>query len=183
MARPALGMEYLEIAEEQLRTTRDACEIRILQAFVLPLRQHLSIQETAKIVGRSPRWVSAARAQYIRNEGKIPKVKNSYRNHAYMTIDEEKEFLAPFVESACVGGITVVNDIHQALEEHLGHKVASATAYNLLHRHKWRKVAPDKRHVEADVQAQEEWKKNCRIQSPKFEKNTLKSVEKLSHYV
>lgn len=35
-----------------------------------------------------------------------------------------------------------------------------ATTYNLLHRHGWRKLAPDKKHPKADVDAQEEWKKN-----------------------
>jgi hypothetical protein len=33
---------------------------------------------------------------------------------------------------------------------------------NLLHRHGRRKLAPDKRNVAADVQAQEEWKKTSR---------------------
>jgi transposase len=54
----------------------------------------------------------------------------------------------------------VVSVIHNALEQHLGHRVALATAYNLLHRHGWRKLVPDKRNVKADIQAQEEWKKN-----------------------
>jgi Winged helix-turn helix len=31
-----------------------------------------------------------------------------------------------------------------------------------LHRHGWRKLAPDKRHPKSDPQAQEEWKKNSR---------------------
>jgi hypothetical protein len=37
-----------------------------------------------------------------------------------------------------VGGILVVGNIHKALEEQLGRKVALASAYNLLHRHNWR---------------------------------------------
>jgi transposase len=56
--------------------------------------------------------------------------------------------------------VLVVSVIHNALEQRLGRKVVLASAYNLLHRHGWRKLAPDKRNVEADVQAQEEWKKN-----------------------
>jgi hypothetical protein len=48
---------------------------------------------------------------------------------------------------------------------------ATATAYNLLHRHGWRKLAPDKRNVAADVQAQEEWKKNCPNVLPESKKN------------
>jgi hypothetical protein len=33
------------------------------------------------------------------------------------------------------------------------------SVYNLLHRHDWRKLVPNKRHVKADPVAQEAWKK------------------------
>ena len=77
-----------------------------------------------------------------------------------MTRDEEAAFLAPFFERAKVGGILIVGEIKRALDVRLGRKVALASAYNLLHRHDWRKLAPDKRHPEGDAAAQEEWKKN-----------------------
>ncbi|MGE4443251.1 MAG: winged helix-turn-helix domain-containing protein [Desulfomicrobium sp.] len=77
-----------------------------------------------------------------------------------MSPDAEKEFLEPFFLKAKKGGILVAAEIHQALEQWLGRKVALASVYNLLHRHGWRKLAPDKRHVAADVEAQEAWKKN-----------------------
>jgi hypothetical protein len=83
-----------------------------------------------------------------------------------MSLTEEKEFLAPFLGKARCGGMLVVNEIHRAMEEHLGRKVALASAYNLLHRHGWRKLAPDKRSVEADVQAQEDWKKTSGTTCP-----------------
>jgi len=76
-----------------------------------------------------------------------------------MTNDEEQAFLAPFFESARCSGVLVVGVIRNALEQHLGPKVALASAYNLLHRHGWRKLVPYKRHVQADIQAQEDWKK------------------------
>lgn len=76
-----------------------------------------------------------------------------------MTKNEEEAFLAPFFEAARQGGVLVVSVIHEALEQRLKRKVALASAYNLLHRHGWRKLTPDKRHVKADMQAQEEWKK------------------------
>jgi hypothetical protein len=77
-----------------------------------------------------------------------------------MTKNEEKAFLAPFFETAQRSGILVVSVVHNALEQHLGRKVAPASAYNLLHRNGWRKLVPYKRHVLADIQAQEDWKKN-----------------------
>ena len=79
-----------------------------------------------------------------------------------MTRDEETAFLAPFFEQAKVGGILIVGEIKQALDVRLGRKVARASAYNLLHRHGWRKLAPDKRPPKTDVAVQDEWKKTPR---------------------
>ncbi|MDR1685110.1 MAG: winged helix-turn-helix domain-containing protein [Desulfovibrio sp.] len=162
MARLPRGKEVLTKARQQLAKTNDANELRVLQAVVFPLVNGMSTQETALALGRSPRWVTMARNAYIREAETKRGKTQTIRNHAYMSLAEEKEFLAPFLEKARCGGVLVVNEIHRAMEKHLGGKVALASAYNLLHRHNWRKLAPDRRNVEADVQAQEEWKKNCR---------------------
>lgn len=82
------------------------------------------------------------------------------RRRENMTPEEEMAFLAPFFEKAAAGGILVVTEIKQALATRLGRKVALASVYNLLHRHGWRKIAPDKRHTKTDAEAQEDWKKN-----------------------
>ena len=37
--------------------------------------------------------------------------------------------------------------------------MALSSVYNLLHRHGWQNLAPDKRHPQSDPLAQEEWKK------------------------
>jgi transposase len=77
-----------------------------------------------------------------------------------MSVEEEREFLAPFFEQAATGGVLVVGQIKAALDKRLGRDVALASAYNLLHRHGWRKLAPDKSHPQSDPVAQQEWKKN-----------------------
>ncbi len=59
----------------------------------------------------------------------------------------------------------VVVDIKQALDARLGRTVALASAYNLLPRHGWRTLAPDTRHPQADVAAQEDWEKNSQAAS------------------
>ena len=160
MARPPRGEKILLSAQQQLSIETDANVLRTLQAVVFPLLYGISTEKTAQAVGRSPRWVTSARNGYIRRQGITEKkVTGKKRNHAHMSITEEESFLAPFLESARCGGVLVVGEIHHALKTHLGCEVALATAYNLLHRHGWRKLAPDKRNVAADVQAQEEWKK------------------------
>jgi hypothetical protein len=56
-------------------------------------------------------------------------------------VAQEREFLAPFLESAAAGGVLVVGQIKAALDKRLGREVALASAYNLLHRHNWRRGA------------------------------------------
>ncbi len=84
-----------------------------------------------------------------------------------MSIEEEKAFLLSFFEKAKTGGFLVVNDIKEAMDMRLERHVALASAFNLLHRHGWRKLAPDKRHPQSDIEIQEAWKKNFLPPSPK----------------
>ena len=72
----------------------------------------------------------------------------------------ERAVLAPFLDRARNGGILVVPQIKAELERTLGRRMALSSVYNLLHRHGWRKLAPDKRHPQSDPVAQEAWKKN-----------------------
>jgi hypothetical protein len=171
MARPPRGKEILFTAQQELAKTNNATELRILQSVIFPLLNGMSTIETSLAVGRSSRWVTMARNGYIREAGISRSKAQTIRNHAHMSLAEEKEFLVPFLEKARCGGMLVVNEVHRAMEERLGRKVALASAYNLLHRHGWRKLAPDKRNVEADVQAQEDWKKNCRNGLPVSKKS------------
>ena len=176
MARPARGQDVLEMAQSLLAKATEADELRTLQAVVFPLAYGMSTREAAQAIGRSPRWITSARNTFIRNAGVVKKTSKEIRNRAHMTKDEEAAFLAPFFENARQGGILVVSGIHRALEQHLGRELALATAYNLLHRHGWRKLAPDKRNVKADIQAQEEWKKNSQSASRTSQKNGIGQV-------
>jgi len=82
-----------------------------------------------------------------------------------MSKEEEVAFLAPFLNKAVQDGILVAGEIKRALNVYLGREVPLSSVYNLLHRHNWRKLAPDKRRRKADVEAQAEWKKNSRNSS------------------
>ena len=82
----------------------------------------------------------------------------------------------PFLEQAATGGVLVVGQIKVALDARLGREAALASVYNLLHRHDWRKLAPDKRHPQSDLLAQEDWKKN----SPKRSAKSAKTGRKAS---
>lgn len=162
MARVAKGHEVLEIARGLMRKARTANELRVCQAVIFPLVDGMSIEQTAARIGRSVSWTIRNRSAFIAEGGFVKKIRPGGRKRANMSVEEERAFLEPFVEKAKGGGILVVGDIHKALEAHLGRNVALASAYNLLHRHNWRKLAPDKRHMQTDIQAHESWKKNSR---------------------
>lgn len=164
MGRKPSGIEVVDRARASVSKARTVGDLRRAQAVLLPLEFGLSLDQTAEVIGVSKGWACRLRTEFIRRGGVDEEVRpvRGGRRRENMTKAEEKEFLAPFFEKAAAGGILVVSEVHQALEAHLGRKVALASAYNLLHRQGWRKIAPDKRHPKADVQAQEDWKKNSR---------------------
>lgn len=128
---------------------------------VLPLDYDLSLKATAQITGVSVGWVSRLRNAFIRGErvGNDTVPARGGRHHAHFTPEQEAELLEPFLERARTGGVLVVSEVKPALEAALGRPMALSTVYNLLHRHGWRKLAPDKRHPQSDPQAQQDWKK------------------------
>jgi len=143
----------------------------------LPLDYAMSLADTAQVIGVSPGWVCQLRRRFIhgRKVGAPDVPTPGGRKRQNMTLEEERAFLAPFLTSAAAGGVLVVGEIKAELDKRLGREVALASAYNLLHRHNWRKLAPDKRHPQSDPQAQEEWKKNSPKRSPKSDKTGHKA--------
>jgi transposase len=77
-----------------------------------------------------------------------------------MSVEQEREFLEPWAESAADGGMLIVAPLRAALAQQLGRPVTHSVIYRLLARHGWRKVAPDTRHPKSDLLTQEQWKKN-----------------------
>lgn len=168
MARTAGGAEVAKQARACLRKAKTAEELRQAQAVLLPLEHGLSLAQTARAIGVSTGWASQLRQQFIQAGGAVVhKPGRGGRRRQNMTREEEAAFLQPFFDRARSGGILVVGEIKQALDRRLGRKVALGSAYNLLHRHGWRKLAPDTRHPQADPVAQADWKKNSPSLSPK----------------
>lgn len=76
-----------------------------------------------------------------------------------MTWEEEEEVLESFTADAREGKVVSANDVHAALQARAGRKVSLQTAYNVLYRHHWRKVVPDKVHPKNNPAKIEEFKK------------------------
>ncbi len=162
MGRPARGAEVLEMAQEMILRAKTIDELRQAQAVVLPLAHGLSLEQTAKAIGRSVVWTCRLRNRFLAGEtvGDGQRQRPGGRRRQNLSLERESEVLAPFLERARNGGILVVPQIKAELERALGRRMALSSVYNLLHRHGWRKLAPDKRHPQSDPVAQEAWKKN-----------------------
>jgi transposase len=179
MARPATGKKVLTQAKEALVKAQTIEELRQAQAVILPLDHNFSMEQVAEVLGISKSWACKLRRRFIQSGGQQaePKPKRGGRRHENMSREEEAVFLEPYFEKAARGGILVVGEIKQALDAKLGRTTALASTYNLLHRHNWRKLAPDKCHPKSDLKAQEEWKKNSRNCLPKSTKSGLETSQ------
>lgn len=163
MSRPASGdATVLNKARQAIASAQTVEQLRQAQAVVLPLEYGLSLAQTAQAIGVSPGWACQLRRRFIHGQivGAADAATPGGRKRQNMSLEEERAFLAPFLAQAATGGVLVVGQIKAALDQRLGRKVALASAYNLLHRHGWRKLAPDKRHPQSDPDAQQAWKKN-----------------------
>lgn len=169
MARPARGADNLEWAREVLAQAQTVEQLRQAQAVVLPLDYGLSLEQTARAIGLSVAWTCRLRNRFLAGEivGDGQRESRGGRRRQNMTVEQEREALAPFLDRASTGGILVVGQVKAELEARLGRSLALSSVYNLLHRHGWRKCAPDKRHPQSDPLAQQEWKKNSPSDSPR----------------
>lgn len=161
MARTATGSEVLEQAQQALREAKTVEELRQAQAVVLPLLLGLSIEQTAAALGVSVGWACQLRRRFITAGHLVRRTRPEQGPRAYLSRVEEEALLEPFVERARQGQIVVAAEIRAALEQRLGKRTAPSTVYNLLRRHGWRKLAPDRVHPQGNPPAQRRWKKKA----------------------
>ena len=173
MARIARGEEFTEQALQAISNASTIEQLRQAQAVILPVLFAMSLEQTAQITGLSVSWVSKQRNRFIQGKpvGDASVPARGGRHRENFTLEEEAALLEPFLEQAKEGGVLVVGQIKPHIDAALGRSVSLSSVYALLHRHNWRKLAPDKRHPKSDPIAQEEWEKN----SPKRSKNSAKT--------
>ena len=165
MARPRrTDKKLVKRAEKAVAQATSLQELRAAQAVLLPAIMGTTLAETAALLGVGRATV--ARLQGDFRQAKKPKgapaTQRNWggRRNALLTVEEEEEFLAPWLEQARTGGVLVVSPLRAALAQRLGKRVKASVVYRLLARHGWRKVAPDTRHPKSDPQVQDDWKKN-----------------------
>ena len=164
MARSAGGVEHVVAARELLRSAKTAEELRRAQAVLLPLDLGLSLEQTARAIGRSVNATCAIRTRFAKvAEGVMapPQAKTALRNHALADLEREASILDEVLADAQKGGIVVIPQLKPLIEEKVGKPMALSTVYRMLARHGWRKLSPDTYHPQGDAERREVWKKNC----------------------
>jgi transposase len=165
MARPR-RIDPLLVQRAQLTAanTPTVESLRQCQAVLLPALLGATLEQTAAALGVGRATVPRLQAAFRKSQSAQPAPARNWggRRKALLTPEEEKAFLAPWLESAAVGQVVVVSPMRAALAQHVGKPVKPSVVYRLLARHGWRKLAPDTRHPKSNPQVQEEWKKNFR---------------------
>src|SRR5260370_15639626 len=145
MARVTHAAAHVSIEEVKHRLKTDPrpwCRQRwliIYNALVEPRKA----EEIARHCGVSKATVHDVISTYNRlGVAAVETAGKGGRRREYLTLEEEKQFLAPFFAQAESGEIATVGLIPAAFEARVGHEVDDSTIYRLLHRHGWRKLIP-----------------------------------------
>lgn len=166
MARPRrIDSKVVARAQKAVTQATSLQQLRAAQAVLLPAMMGATLTETAALLGVGRATVARLQVDFRQSPKAVGRGKRGNwggRRNALLTVEEEEEFLAPWLEQAKVGGVLVVSPLRAALAQKLGKPVKASVVYRLLARQGWRKVAPDTRHPKSDPQVQEEWKKNFR---------------------
>lgn len=128
--------------------------------YILSIKR-LGADETAELVGVAKGTVYQWVHSYNRRGPEALELQGrGGRRNALLLPDEEREVLAGLAEQAQAGAVVIAQRVREHVQERLGRPVSKDYAYDLLHRHGWRKVAPRPKHPKGDEARQEAFKKN-----------------------
>lgn len=153
---------------EQMKNTTDFFHYRRLQSIYLRAKFGYLPEKIAKITGLSISRVRQLHTAYRQNGiVALCASQRGGRNHCYLSVQEEADFLKTFQDQAKKGGVITIERIKRAYEKQVGKPVHRSMLYKLLHRHGWRKIVPRPYHPKQDKQAVDAFKKTSAIWLPK----------------
>src|SRR6266699_3939222 len=139
MARVTRAVSHLSAEEIKQRLKHDSrpwCRQRwliIYNALIEPRKA----EEIAKHCGVSKATVHQVISTYNRlGVEAVETAGRGGRRHEYLSVEEEKRFLAPFFARARSGEIATATEVKLAFEAQVGHEVEESTSYRLLDRHR-----------------------------------------------
>ena len=160
----------LNIAAEKVKqlmdNSRNKEEFRRYQALYLRIAKQMPASDIADITGFSLSHIYKIHSQCCR-EGiaSLSSGNKGGRYRSYLSLEEEAAMLREIENKAAKGGIVEISKVRKLFEEKAGKQVALYTAYRLLHRHGWRKVAPRPYHPKQKADAIETFKKTGHLWS------------------
>lgn len=154
------AVERLAPLLEQAQTK---AEYQRIQAVWLRATLGLSAPQIAHALGWQAQSVRQLHSEYFRHGEAVLRDKpKGGRRHENLTLQQEQELLAPFLEQAQAGNVLVVAPVQAAYEQAVGRPVRPSVVYRALHRHGWRKIMPRPQHPKASEEVREAFKKSCR---------------------
>jgi Ribonuclease G/E len=156
-----LSERMVQLALETAKKAKAPELLRMAQTVVIPSIFDVSDRTIGEIIGRSRPTVVRLRKKFREMCAGEEEQRGNWggRRYGYMTVEDERKFLAQFLDKAEQGGILVVSEIKRAFETLVGRKVAKTTIYRMLDRHNWRTIIPRPCHPNSDIEAQEGFKK------------------------
>ncbi len=148
-----------ELHEVLKQSKNKGCYQRILAVW-LRAKFNMKSQEVAQAIGWSIHSVRQVQSRFFKEGIKLFNGQGSGgRRNECLSLNEEKEFLKPFLKAANNAEILVVSEIKNAYEKCINKKVSPSTIYRILARHGWRKITPRPSHPKANFTLQNEFKK------------------------
>jgi transposase len=155
---PHLSMEALK---ERMCTSPSREQYRRWQVIYIMSKGTHGAEEVADLVGISQGTVYQWVHRYNHRGPKEFLLEGrGGRRGGLLTWEEEEALLSEISERAMNGLVVIAQPVRECAERRLGHAVSKDYAYDLLHRHGWRKISPRPRHPKAQSVRQEEFKKN-----------------------
>jgi transposase len=153
----------VETLENLIKTVKSEQSLRRIQAIYFRAKFHYPPSQIAAMTGFSVGSVRNLHVAFFDKGVQIFTLgRSGGRRAAYMTPEEEADFLRPFIKDGDAGSILEVSRIYKAHCDRVGKKISLSTTYDLLRRHGWRKIMPRSRHPKADKEAQAAFKKMAR---------------------
>lgn len=147
--------------EKALKGTHPGHVYKRLQALKLRAINGYNNKQTKQVTGLHETTISRIVTRYQREGMQAITGKRHNHGNRYMTVEQERNFLAECMDTASAGQVIEVRQIHADYEKKVGHPVTRAAIYYMLHKHGWRKIMPRSQHPkkasEEEIQA---YKKN-----------------------
>lgn len=138
-------------------------DTKILLAAAVKVMSHfnVSMAEATRLLGlsKTTAWRHWGATFFNESPNALQKNGHGGRRRQYLSIEDEKTFLAEWHQKAQDGQIVTIAEMRDAFEKKSGKPITDVGFYKLLWRHRWRKLKPDTKHPKTDFEAQEDFKK------------------------